>query len=249
VISRLSRAAHNSGHSAAKTVLRLAALFLLAHLPLDAQGKEDGMWRHWTDTDGLVETFTGSLTVMPNGQVWARHGSVASMSVLDGYGVTRIPEARLNLRDDSSSRRVYASPGTTPWAPSDRGLSEFVSGSWILRYQAAPDQPVLAAVPAGKRVLVLFSGALREYDPPAGTWKDLAALRNTRILPFNRMIAGWESDLWISGEKGLGHLTIGPDAHYQWEEVSGALLGLRNFRAPLPGRLGELFAQAASPRG
>jgi signal transduction histidine kinase/CheY-like chemotaxis protein len=249
VISRLPQDAHNSGHSAAQAVLRLAALFLLALLPLGAQGKEDRMWRYWTEADGLVETFTGSLTVMPNGQVWARHGSVPSMSVLDGYGVTRLPEARLKLRDDPSSRRVYASPGTTPWAPTDVGLSEFVNGAWIQRYRAAPDQPVLAAVPAGKRVLVLFSGALREYDPLAGTWTDLAALKNSGILPFNRMIAGSESDLWISGEKGLGHLTIGPGAHYQWEEVSGALLGLRNFSAPLPGRPGELFAQAASPHG
>ena len=228
----------------------LGVLFLAAFLPRRACGDDERMWRYWTAADGLPETFTAALTVTPNGQVWARHGAVSWMSVLDGYGVTLIPENRLFARDDQLSRRVYLSSGGTAWAPTDSGLAEFVNGSWIERYRAAADQPVLAAVPNGKRVLVLFSDSLREYDPVTRAWTDVAAARDSKILPFNRMVTGWKGALWISGEQGLGRLTIQPGAAgYQWEEVTGAPEGLRSFHFPLPGRAGELFAQAAFEHG
>jgi len=168
------------------------------------------MWRYWTAADGLGETFTAALTVTADGRVWARHGAVPVMSILDGYGVTRIPEAHLYARDDQLSRRVHLSPGGTPWAATDGGLAEFVNGAWILRYHATADQPVLAAIPTEKRVLVLFPGALREFDPITGAWADVEAVRNSRIRPFNRMVTGWDSVLWISGENGLGRLPLGP---------------------------------------
>jgi signal transduction histidine kinase/CheY-like chemotaxis protein len=222
-------------------------LFWAALLPLRAEGEEERMWRSWTAADGLGETFTSALTVMPNGQVWARHGSVHFMSVLDGYSVIRIPEARFAARDDPLSRRVNATSGSSVWSPTETGLAEFVNGAWIQRYRATTEQPVLAAVPVGRRVLVLFSGSLREYDPVTGAWTDLAAAKNSKILPFNRMVTGRGADLWISGEQGLGRLTIQSGAAaYAWEEVHGAPMGLRSFRSPLPGRPGELFAQAAS---
>ena len=49
------------------------------------------MWRYWTAADGLPETFTGALTATPDGRIWARHGAVSWMSLLDGYSVTLIP--------------------------------------------------------------------------------------------------------------------------------------------------------------
>jgi signal transduction histidine kinase/CheY-like chemotaxis protein len=208
------------------------------------------MWRYWTAADGLPETFTGALTVTPNGQVWARHGAVSWMSVLDGYSVALIPENRLFARDDQLSRRVHPSSGGSAWAPTDSGLAEFVNGAWIPRYRAALGQPVLAAVPNGKRVLVLFSGAVREFDPATGAWTDLTAARNSKISPFDRMVTGWRGDLWISGERGLGRLSIRPGgAGYEWEETAGGPMGLRSFHFPLPGRPGELFAQAAFEHG
>jgi len=208
------------------------------------------MWRYWTAADGLPETFTGALTVTPNGQVWARHGAVSFMSVLDGYSVVRVPEARDYARDDPSSRRIYASSDGTPWTATETGLAEFVNGKWIVRYRAEAEQPVLAAIPAGRRVLALFAGALREYDPATGAWADVTATKNSRILPFNRMVTGWGSDIWVSGEHGLGRLTVKPGtAAYEWEEVNGAPANLRSFHFPLPGRPGELFAQAGMQHG
>jgi signal transduction histidine kinase/CheY-like chemotaxis protein len=231
-------------------VVWLSVLFLAALFPRQVRGDDERMWRYWTAADGLPETFTGALTATPDGRIWARHGAVSWMSLLDGYSVTLIPENRRFARDDQLSRRVHLSPSGTAWAPSDSGLAEFVKGAWVERYRAAAGDPVLAAVPNGKRVVVLFAGALREFDPLTGTGAGLAVARDSKILPFNRMVTGWGGDLWISGERGLGRLRILPgNAGYQWEEISGAPMSLHSFHFPLPGRPGELFAQAAPERG
>jgi len=228
----------------------MAVVSLAVLLPRTAAAGDERLWRYWTVADGLPETFTGALTAMPNGQLWARHGAVSSMSVLDGYGVTLIPENRRFARDDQLSRRVYLSSSGPAWAPTDSGLAEFVGGAWVERYRASAEQPVLATIPNGKRVLVLFPDALREFDPATGGLTDLAATRNSKITPFNKMVTGWEDDVWVSGDQGLGRLRILPaTGGYEWEETSGAPVGLRSFHFPLPGRPGELFAQAAFDHG
>jgi signal transduction histidine kinase/CheY-like chemotaxis protein len=95
-------------------------------------------------------------------------------------------------------------------------------------------------------VVVLFADAVQEYDPIRQSWKELLSAKGSRIAPFNRMVAGFGPNFWIAGEGGLGHLTIQPgNAGYHWTEVDGASSGLHNFHYPLPGRPGELFAQAS----
>jgi len=193
-------------------------LVLAAFLPRRACGDDERMWRYWTAADGLPETFTAALTVTPNGQVWARHGAVSWMSVLDGYGVTLIPENRLFARDDQLSRRVYLSSGAQPGLPPTRAWRN----SSTARGSSATGQPRTNRAGGGsqrKRVLVLFSDSLREYDPVTRAWTDVAAARDSKILPFNRMVTGWKGALWISGEQGLGRLTIQPGAAgYQWRK-------------------------------
>jgi signal transduction histidine kinase/CheY-like chemotaxis protein len=250
VIDHQCRAKHRFRPWLAKLQVWLALLFLAALLPQPAAGDDERVWRYWTVADGLPETFSAALTVAPDGRVWTRHGAVSWMSVLDGYSITLIPENRRFARDDQLSRRVHVSPEGAAWAPTDSGLAELVNGAWIQRYRAAPEQPVLAAVSTTRRVLALFSGAVREFDPATGAWTDVAASLNSKILPFNRMVAGWKGEVWVSGEHGLGRLIAQPGAAgYRWDEVTGASLGLRSFHFPLPGRLGELFAQAEFQNG
>jgi signal transduction histidine kinase/CheY-like chemotaxis protein len=184
--------------------------------------------------------------VAAKGQVWVRHGAVHNLSLLDGYGISLIPEPRRVIKDDPWSGRVYVSPSGTPWTTSEDGLWEFVNGNWILQYKTAVDRPIRGAIPAGQRVIVLFADALQEYDPIKRSWTDLVTAKSSRIAPFDRMVAGFGPNFWIAGEGGLGHLTVQAEkGAYQWTEVNGAAKGLHNFLNPLPGRPGELFAQAS----
>ncbi len=243
-------AAHRRRRRIAKAAVWPIALAMAALLPRPAAGDDAPLWRYWTAADGLPETYTRALTAMPNGELWARHGAVSQMSVLDGYGVTCIPEYRTTEHDRQFSRRVYLSDSGTAWVPTDSGLSELVKGAWTERYEAAAGQPVLTVIPTGNRVLVLFADTVRQFDPTTGGLAEVAPARNSNIIPFNKMVLGWEDDFWISGERGLGHLRIRPGGTgWQWEEATGTPMGLVGFHFPLQGRPGELFAQAAIEHG
>ena len=105
---------------------------------------------------------------------------------------------------------------------------------------------MLPKLPAGTRVVVLFSGALRLYDPQSGAWRDLRTPANSRIGPFTGMSAR-APDFWISAESGLGRLRVA-DSGEEWFEIPGAG-GLEGFRFPVPGQDGELLAQARAGAG
>ena len=92
------------------------------------------------------------------------------MSLFDGYGVTRIPEPRGNAQPHwPSTKRVYADPGGTLWTTSFDALKQYRDGKWTVRYTPPAGVRILAAVPAGRRVLVLLEDRLREFDPERGS--------------------------------------------------------------------------------
>ena len=107
------------------------------------------LWRSWGVRDGFSETYSYAVSVMPDGNAYIRHGSVPSMSLFDGYEVTRIPDPRGNQQPDwPSTRRVYAGAGGVLWTTSLDGLQEFRDGKWTVRYRPPAGRQVLAAVPA-----------------------------------------------------------------------------------------------------
>ncbi len=61
------------------------------------------LWRSWGVRDGLAETYSYAVSMTPGGSAYVRHGSVLSMSVLDGYSVTRIPDPRGSAQVDFPS--------------------------------------------------------------------------------------------------------------------------------------------------
>src|ERR1019366_7233502 len=77
------------------------ALFLFAPAVV-AQDRD--IWRFWTFSDGLQETFSYSLGLGPGGSVTIRHGAVPFMSVLDGYTVAHIADPHLEVRADEFTR-------------------------------------------------------------------------------------------------------------------------------------------------
>jgi signal transduction histidine kinase/CheY-like chemotaxis protein len=211
--------------------------------------QDHAMWRFWTLSDGLQESYSYSLGLGPGGSVAIRHGAVPFMSVLDGYGVVRIPDSNLPGSVDEATRG-RATPGLNGsiWTATDGNLMEYRAGRWLVRYETPPGMRLIAAAPAGNRVIVLFSTALREYDPAGGTWKKLRNPGTTRLGDFTAMTAR-SPDFWVSGERGLARLRVADNGPPEWSEISGEGAGLSGFRYPVTGRDGELFAQARAGAG
>jgi hypothetical protein len=91
----------------------LAFLILWAGAGL-LHADERFQWRSWGVRDGLTETYSYAVSMTPEASAYIRHGSVLSMSLFDGYHVTRIPEPRGNAQPDwQSTKRVYGGPRGT----------------------------------------------------------------------------------------------------------------------------------------
>jgi hypothetical protein len=171
------------------------------------------------------------------------------MSLFDGYGVTRIPEPRGNAQPYwPSTKRVYAAAGGTLWTATLDALKEYRDGKWTVRYTPPVGRQVLAAVPTGRRVMVLMEDGLREFDPERQTWREIRTAENSRIAPFLTMCPGSGDELYIAGEHGLARLHTSRDGGaLEWHEINSDRYRLTHFDYPLPGS-GELFAQGQSAR-
>src|SRR5260370_24074176 len=144
---------------------RVAAFALCMFCPAVSAQDQD-LWRFWTRSDGLQETYSYSLGIGEGGSVTIRHGAVPFMSVLDGYGVVRVPEPYPTVRVDGVTRG-RATPGAngSTWAAIDGHLMEYRGRRWILRYQTPPGLHLITAAPAGKLVVDSFSSPLHQYSP------------------------------------------------------------------------------------
>jgi signal transduction histidine kinase/CheY-like chemotaxis protein len=228
-----------------KSVATWALLMLCPALAAQDQDP----WRFWTRSDGLQETYAYSLGVGGGGSVTIRHGAVPFLSVFDGYGTIRIPEAYPTVRVDPITRgRATPAANGSLWAAINGNLMEYRGGRWNLRYQTPPGVQLIAAVPVRNLVVVLFSTTLRQFDPANGTWTEWKSPDNTRLGRFTAMTARG-TDFWISGDRGLARLRVAEHGPPQWTEITGAGSGFSDFRYPVAGREGEVFAQARAGRG
>ena len=220
----------------------LPALLLLLTAPLPAQVQAG--WRFWSAPDGLTETYCRTLGVTPGGSVWVRHGAVASMSVLDGYTVTRIQEPRTASSVNwSVLARVYASPPGDAWTVEDGALKQYRNRRWIVHATQAPGEQMRAAIPRRpSRILVLFSDRLAEYDTDSRSWTVVKKSAETAVGSFLGMVRGIAGEFWVTGAHGAGKLeTTGNRKQYQWTECDTRTIGLQDLEDPLPGEGGELF--------
>src|ERR1700686_773641 len=107
------------------------------------------------------------------------------LSVLDGYAVTKIPDPReAQTTERTTSGRIYFSEQGSLWEASPEALREFTSGRWVVHYKATDGRRMVGLAPAGRRVVVVFNDAVREYDPLTQGWMDLKLGKDTRISPF-----------------------------------------------------------------
>jgi signal transduction histidine kinase/CheY-like chemotaxis protein len=238
----------------AATKKRIQAGTILAFLALAAgtgmlHADDRYLWSSWGVRDGLAETYSYAISMTAGGSAYVRHGAVSSMSVFDGYGITRIPDPRGSAQPDwPSTKRVYAASDGALWTTSLYALKEFRNGKGAVRFRPPAGRHVLAAVPVGRRVMVLMEDGLREFDPERESWRDIRTAENSKIAPFREMCPGAADELYITGEHGLARLQVLPDGGaFEWAEINSGPSGLTHFDYPLPGA-GELFAQGISAR-
>ena len=108
---------------------------------------------------------------------------------------------------------------------------------------------MLAAVPAGRRVMVLMEDGLREFDPDRQSWREIRTAENSRIAPFLEMCPGSADELYITGEHGLAKLHILRDGGaFEWLEVNGGAQRTHALRLPVAGRRASC-SRREYPRG
>src|SRR5882672_496511 len=105
----------------------LAAALVSLLCPEFALPQSQFDWRFWTAADGLEESFVRNMARGREGCIWVRHGAVDKMSILDGYGVMRIPEPRAGgvIQDWGRLARVYSSVEGEAWTVEDHALKRY----------------------------------------------------------------------------------------------------------------------------
>lgn len=140
------RTAHYRISARPRTPSLLFALAWILAAGLGLHADDRVLWRTWGVKDGFVETYTSAIAVSPNGYAYTRHGSVESMSIFDGYRVTKIPDPS-GVRRWVARERVQCDSRGSLWAVSEGVLMEFKDGAWTAHSTSPPGQNVVAAIP------------------------------------------------------------------------------------------------------
>jgi signal transduction histidine kinase len=222
----------------------IAPLLCLVAFACRLSAQTAGNWRFWTVADGLRESYVRTLIRAQDGQVWVRHGAVDMMSVVDGYGVRRLPEPRTTRAVDwEHLGRVQALHGDEAWVAEDHALRRYAAGAWKIAERERPGDAMLAAAPAREGVvLVLFRDRIAVYEAKARSWTVIRSARNGSIGAFTDLQPGFAQDFWITAAHGFARLVLGPQAEFLgWKECDTGPYGLRDLDRALPSGHNEVF--------
>jgi signal transduction histidine kinase/CheY-like chemotaxis protein/ligand-binding sensor domain-containing protein len=162
------------------------------------------------------------------------------MSVLDGYSVVQIPEARVGSTIDFHRlARIYTDSSGMAWTVENHALMRFNGAAWITEAPEQPGDTMLAAMPAGGgAVLVLLADRVDLYQPASHSWRTLKTSRE--LGSFSRMIPGFHDDFWITAQHGIAQLKLGANLEIaSWKQHDTANIGLVDIEEPLPSPAGE----------
>jgi signal transduction histidine kinase len=168
-------------------------------------------WRVYGVADGLPESACGSVAVVPQGKVLARHLKSGSISELDGYTINVIPAP------GSGDSRIYQSPGGQLWGVVAEGLQELRNGDWVLhpvpeiaaeyRARLPPVVEPVPLCPVRQRVVIfLLPDRLLQFNaeiPDHSQTEVLLTAAQTRLERFSSMTLARDGGLWIAGMHGL----------------------------------------------
>ncbi len=202
-------------------------------------------WRFWDKSDGFEESYARAISLDNRGRLWIRHGAVQTMSMLDGYSVTQLPDPRVgSIESWAWFVPVYAAPSGVAWAVENRSLKRLDRGIWRVVYTGSDQDRILSAIPVeDDRVLVLSAHQFGEYRPTTHSWALVKAASDSALGAFSGMKPGIPGEVWISGKAGVARVSITPRG-MEWHELSLRPLGLADPDFPLSTRSGEAFFAA-----
>jgi hypothetical protein len=174
------------------------------------------------------------MSIGADGRLWVRHGAVNAMSVLDGYTVIQIPEARRGSEIDwNRMARIHTGVDGAAWTVENHALMSFNGTGWNTEALEGLGDTMIAAMPAAGAVLVLLADRVALYHPDSHSWRVLKTSQD--LGSFSRMIPGFHSDFWITAEHGAAQLKLDANARLaSWKQIDTASLGLAEVDGPLP---------------
>jgi hypothetical protein len=209
----------------------------------------------------MKESYTSSVALNA-GHVFTKHGTVDSMNLLDGYGLSEIS-------DVGQIGKLRASPDGTLWAWTGRQLSRYRNARWesfdvdrvthegILR--SDPEQhwtfmsnraPYLRSriwvvgIDAD-RALILLPDQILQFDARTKSNSVVLASRDTNLGSFTSMRRESTGNIWITGQRGLGTLS---DPLWKWRESASPLAGMGTSRSHLKEKTGRYLSGPLADR-
>lgn len=163
----------------------------------------------------MAESACVSVSIGVDGKVLVKHLDADSISELDGYSIKSFQSPEV------SRNRIYESPGGELWTAVAAGLEEFRDGKWVLHpipefatafrgTVAATIPPVPLQVVKEGRILFLLPDELMELsleNPEQPRTTVLRTAKQTGLEKFVGMTAAADGTLWVSGQRGLAHVS------------------------------------------
>lgn len=214
-------------------------------------------WSFWGTTDGMKESYTSSVAVHA-GSIWIKHGSVNRMNLLDGYGITELP-------DPGYTGKIHTSPDGTLWIWTGQHLSRYRNSRWelfqvetvtragVLRSDTeqrwiftSNRAPYLRAAVwvigiDADHALILLPDQILEFEANGRTSRVVLASQQTGAGNFTSMRRESTGDILVTGQRGLGRLSM-PDLG--WRESAKPPAGYADLEEPYEGEDGEVFFRA-----
>lgn len=114
----------------------LIFVFSVAYFPVQIFGKyEPYIFREWTKSDGLWDSFTTNVNVSACGNVVVNQGNVRNFSILDGFNVNYKPKPNWHgYRNNSTIIENPTNEFWTPYFDTEKqigGISHLIDNQWV----------------------------------------------------------------------------------------------------------------------
>ncbi len=170
---------------------------------LTSHSQDFSRWRFLTSENGLAESWVSSITIAPDGAVYANHGDILEFSIFDGFSI-QIKKSPV------STERIYKDQQDQLWTviPGEKGgIAYFNQERWqispILQKSRRDFRTRIPYLPWENELFLLFPDTLLQTNLQQDDVLIVKPLEDTSLGRFNDIKLVDQSTLWIAGDNGL----------------------------------------------